>query len=127
MKRLVLLGTAPSVNHMYANTKFGKRVLKKGAKEWYNDVIWSARLWSRQNNWSTATEKVIVRLWFYFPDNRKRDTHNALKALLDALEDAQIYSNDRYALPQIVDWQVDRDNPRIEIEFEKVGMESETG
>lgn len=119
MNRLILPGTAPSVNHMYANTRYGKKVLKAGAKEWYNDVVWSTKLWRRQNNWITATEKVIVRLWFYFPDKRRRDTHNGLKGLLDALEDAGVYVDDKWALPRVMDWQVDRANPRIEIEFER--------
>jgi len=95
-------------------------VYRPKARKWYDDTVIQASVWRNKNKWSTATGKVIVRLWFYFPDRRKRDTHNALKALLDALEDACIYQNDQYALPQVMDWDVDRENPRIEIEFEKV-------
>lgn len=121
MTRLILPGTAPSVNHMYNNAYIkGRRmkVLKASAKEWFDDTTYRAIQWRLSNKWSTASHKVIVRLWFYFPDKRRRDTHNALKALLDALEDGGIYEDDKLALPQVIDYQVDRQNPRIEIEFE---------
>jgi crossover junction endodeoxyribonuclease RusA len=109
---------------MYKNARVGRRMMKvltPDARAWFDSTVMQANLWRNKNKWSTATGKVIVRRWFYFPDKRKRDTHNGLKALLDALEDAQIYENDQYALPWIMDFEVDRVNPRIEIEFEKVG------
>lgn len=121
--RLILPGLTPSVNHMYRNARFGPRsikVLSKDSKIWFESTVTQAVSWRKSNKWNTAEGKVIVRIWFYFPDRRKRDTHNGLKILLDALEDAKIYENDRYALPRIMDFEVDRENPRIEIEFEKV-------
>lgn len=123
MTRLILQGTAPSVNHMYKNAVQGKRrmrVMTDVAQAWYDETFLRANHWRLRNKWSTASDKVIVRLWFFFPDKRRRDTHNALKALLDALEDAKIYEDDKNALPRIMDWEIDRENPRIEIEFERV-------
>lgn len=123
MTRLTLPGTVPSVNHMYINANVkGRRmkILKPQAKAWVEDAIYRARHWQQDNAWSTAKGKVIVRLWFHFPDKRRRDTHNGLKLLLDALEDAGIYEDDKLALPQIMDFQYDKQNPRIEIEFEEM-------
>lgn len=97
------------------------KILKADAKAWFEDTTYRAIQWRLSNGWSTESGKVVVRLWFFFPDKRRRDTHNALKALLDALEDGGIYADDKTALPQIMDYQVDRQNPRIEIEFERVG------
>lgn len=119
--KLILQGIPPSVNHMYRNARVkGRtiRVLSPAAKAWYEETMWVAKQWRNKNKWQTADGKTIVRLWFYFPDKRKRDTHNGLKLLLDALEDAGIYTNDRYALPRIMDFDIDRANPRVEIEFE---------
>jgi crossover junction endodeoxyribonuclease RusA len=48
-----------------------------------------------------------------------RDTHNGLKLLLDALEKA-VYDNDRYALPRIQDWDIDKTDPRVEVEIWRV-------
>lgn len=128
MNRLILPGTVPSVNHMYVNAYIkGRRmkILKTQAKAWVEDTTFRANQWMKDNQWSTTTEKTIVRLWFYFPDKRRRDTHNGLKVLLDALEDAGIYEDDKFALPQIMDFEYDKNNPRIEIEFEKIKTKSE--
>jgi crossover junction endodeoxyribonuclease RusA len=122
MDRLVLNDVPPSVNHMYRNvTVNGRRmkVLTPLAQRWFDNTVITANLWRSKNKWPTAKGKVIVRLWYFFPDLRKRDTHNGLKALLDALEDARIYENDKYALPWVMDFQVDRDYPRVEIELSK--------
>ncbi|OMF17203.1 endodeoxyribonuclease RusA [Paenibacillus amylolyticus] len=123
MERLILPGKAPSVNHMYKNAMVrGRRMKVKTpiAEAWFEETILHATVWRNKNRWSTATGKVIVRLWYFFPDKRRRDTHNTLKPLMDALEDAGIYEDDQTALPQIMDYEVDRKNPRIEIEFEKI-------
>ncbi|MCM3131858.1 RusA family crossover junction endodeoxyribonuclease [Paenibacillus polysaccharolyticus] len=123
MERLILNGTAPSVNHMYNHRMVKKKLIKTmkpEARAWFDEASLRARLWRNKNKWSTASEKVVVRLWYYFPDERRRDTHNTLKALLDALESGGIYADDKTALPRIMDYEVDKKNPRIEIEFEKV-------
>lgn len=60
--------------------------------------------------------KIVLDAWFYFPDNRRRDTHNSLKILLDGLEGV-IYADDRYVLPRIQDWTIDRQNPRVELKI----------
>ncbi|MCY9508509.1 RusA family crossover junction endodeoxyribonuclease, partial [Paenibacillus larvae] len=86
MNRLVLEGLVPSVNHMYRNAYKGKRairVLSREAQEWYEETVILASDWRKKNGWNTVAGKVIVRLWFYFPDRRRRDTHNGLKILLD--------------------------------------------
>ena len=97
------------------------KILTPEAKAWVGETVLRANQWRQVNKWSMANGKVIVRLWFFFPNKQRRDTHNALKVLLDALEDACIFEDDKYALPQIMDYEVDRKNPRIEIEFEMVG------
>ena len=45
-----------------------------------------------------------------------RKKSNGLKLLLDALEKA-IYDNDRWALPRIQDWSIDKEQPRVEMEI----------
>lgn len=122
MERLILPGVVPSVNHQYRNhmTREGRRMrfLTPKAAYWKQGCIALAQAWRRSQKWRTAREKVVVRLWYYWPDARKRDTHNTLKLLLDALESAGIYENDSQALPQIMDYQIDRANPRVENESE---------
>lgn len=116
----LILRLPPSVNHMYVNGRMGHRltrVLSGSAKSWVKDAVEKTKIWIEENKWELANGKTIVYLWYYFPDFRRRDTHNTLKILLDALEEGGIYQDDRYALPRIMDYEVDKDNARIEIEF----------
>lgn len=111
-------GLFPSANHIYTHTPKGKRltaIAEKKLNEWKEQ----AEVWSLNNNvpYYVSGEKVILRLWFFLNDNRRKDTHNTLKLLLDALEGV-IYEDDRYCLPQVIDFEIDRTNPRIEIEVE---------
>lgn len=119
----LILRLPPSVNHMYINGRIGHRltrILSKSAKSWFEDAIITTRVWKQKNDWQTCQYKTVVKLWYYFPDHRRRDTHNTLKILMDALEDAGIYVDDRWALPRIMDFEVDKANPRVEMEFEIV-------
>lgn len=132
MERLIIPETPPSVNHMYVNhshqyrDKSGKlrsrrmRVLTPEAQKWMDNAVILTNIWRNKNKWATQKGKVIVRLWFYFSSNQHIDTHNGLKITLDAFEDALIYKNDKTALPWIMDYQIDKDNPRLEVQFEKV-------
>ena len=123
MNRLIIPGTLPSVNHQYKNARTGRRtrrVLTPEAKQWETDIQTLATIWRASTRWKTANRKVVVRLWYFWPDARKRDTHNTLKLLLDAFEKAGIYTNDQLALPRIMDYEIDRKNPRVEVEFEEM-------
>lgn len=116
----LILRIPPSINHMYVNARFKKRiakVLSHAAKIWFEEAVIITNNWRQFSNWQTQDGKTVVNIWFYLPDNRRRDTHNSLKILMDALEDGRIYEDDRYAMPRIMDYEIDKDNPRIEIEF----------
>lgn len=119
----LILTLPPSVNHMYINGRIGhrlSRILSQSAKMWLEESTLRANVWRNQEGWQTSHYKTIVRLWYYFPDHRRRDTHNTLKILLDCLQAAQIYTDDKYAMPHIMDYQIDKERPRVEIEFERV-------
>jgi len=115
----------PSVNHMYVNARMGRRlskVLSNSAKVWFQDAVILTTKWRIENRWETSQYKTIVKLWYYFPDHRRRDTHNTLKILMDALEHGGIYIDDKWALPQIINFEIDKMNPRVEIEFTKIEL-----
>lgn len=122
-RKSLILDLPPSVNHMYANVKVSNRsikVLTKGAKKWYEDSLKLIQIWKRVNQWDMIDNKLIVRIWFYYPDYRRRDSHNYLKILMDVLETGKIYSDDRYALVRIMDYETDKKDPRVQITFEVI-------
>lgn len=122
MQRLIIPGTIPSVNHQYRNVTTAKgrrmRLLTTKAAKWEREVTLLIKNWIQRTAWQQANTKVIVRLWYFYPDKRRRDAHNTLKLLLDVCEGAGVFTDDKLALPQIMDFEVDRENPRTEIEFE---------
>jgi len=59
--------------------------------------------------------KVDLRYWVFWPDRRRRDAGNLLKVLLDSLEGI-LYVDDSAVLPRAMDYSVDREHPRVEVE-----------
>ena len=114
------LDIPPSVNHCYApNYRYNQRdrVLTPQARSWKEYARFSALAEARRQGWQTpeAGVKVVVELVAYWPNRRTRDMHNAHKLLMDALEDAGIYKNDKFALARDMDFSVDRNQPRLEV------------
>lgn len=67
-------------------------------------------------------KKAVVKLAYYFPDKRRRDSDNyAGKLILDGLVRAGIIEDDSFDNVQLVlRGGYDKENPRTEIEVEEV-------
>lgn len=108
----------PSVNHMYMNTYGGGKRLTPKAEAW---VKFARRLTNeavQKSKWNMERKGywLVCEMVFWFPDKRKRDSHNSFKCMFDALEGI-VYENDQYVLPRVMHCGLDRDNPRIELRF----------
>ncbi|WP_062309294.1 RusA family crossover junction endodeoxyribonuclease [Alicyclobacillus sendaiensis] len=121
MKRLIL-PLPPSVNHAYrtyVHPQTGRRmrVLNSQAQKFRRDAAYLAFRWRQETGWAMPQPgvKVVLRLWYFWPSNRRMDTHNREKVLLDALEGV-LYPEDRWVLVQEMDFAVDAKHPRLEIE-----------
>lgn len=79
-------------------------------------------IWRSQNRWVIPPKetKIIVRIWVYWKSKQRRDTDNVFKLTLDALTGV-LYEDDSMCLPRVMNFDVDRGNPRIEIELEEFG------
>lgn len=65
---------------------------------------------------------INLKCKFYVPDARKRDIANYLEAIQDVLVKYKILEDDNYNIVASIDgcsMQIDRENPRIEIEITK--------
>ncbi|WP_304459571.1 RusA family crossover junction endodeoxyribonuclease [Alicyclobacillus sendaiensis] len=118
----LVLPLPPSVNHAYRSfvhpqTGQRMRVLNANAQKFRRDAAYLALCWRQATGWQMPQlgTKVVLRLWYFWPSNRRMDTHNREKVLLDALEGV-LYPEDRWVLIQEMDFAVDRRNPRLEIE-----------
>ena len=119
----VRVSLPPSVNHCYRRVymrgKSGARYLgdklTPEAEAWLQECQLRAQVAARRAGWRVEPErKVVVWVRVYWPDRRRRDTHNLHKLVADGLE-GPLYADDRYALLRDVDWTVDRDDPRLEL------------
>lgn len=108
------LSLPPSVNHYLRHTRNGT-YKTQDAKSWQASSGYLARRWWGQRE--PLAQKLVLRCWVYWPDNRRRDCDNLTKCLADALTGI-VWADDCYVLPQYMDYQVDKKNPRIEVEVE---------
>lgn len=128
MTRLILpLPPSKNASHCQTNEDGVLRRRKTAdTKQFMHDAGWLCKAWMRESGWQQPPpgEKVVLRYWCYWGDSRPRDTGNLVDALLDALNGIA-YVDDRYVLPQAINYEVDRKNPRVEIEFEVREAESD--
>jgi crossover junction endodeoxyribonuclease RusA len=103
-----------SVNAMYLMNR--KRGLTKKAKQWFLTAQYIARCECEKQGWEMDKGSVWYNadINFYFGDKVKKDSHNYLKLMLDALEGI-IYNNDYFIKPKINIVELDRKRPRVEI------------
>lgn len=107
----IILPLPPSVNHCYIRTPNGMALTQK-ARDWKLRAAWEAKTTLR--GWRVADQKVVLEIWVFWADRRKRDLDNLGKLLCDSLQGI-VYTNDRWALPRFMDWDIDNKNPRIEV------------
>ena len=66
-------------------------------------------------------KKVMVKLSFYFKDNRRHDADNYQKFIMDGLVTARVIQDDDFAhCTTFCEGFVDKNNPRTEIEITEV-------
>ena len=117
----------PSSNHMYvrrykAYYKNGKRrkrlmnVLSDRAQDWMSKAGDEALDAMKACGWESRPKgtKVIVELWVWWPDKRKRDVHNLHKLLADMLE-GKVCDDDQWMLLRDMDFDYDKGHPRVEV------------
>lgn len=89
--------------------------MSRDAEDFMREAALKAKIAAKGVNWRIENgRKVVILLYFYFPNKRKKDTHNTLKVLMDAFQGI-LYEDDYWALPRIMDFEIDRDNPRLDL------------
>jgi Holliday junction resolvase RusA-like endonuclease len=84
---------------------------------WRTTVFHAARRAIMTAHWRPIAEgKVLVELTYFWPDRRRRDTHNRIKELMDVPQTAGAFANDCQALAREQDFHVGGERPRVEIE-----------
>jgi crossover junction endodeoxyribonuclease RusA len=115
----------PSVNHSHKNALrrnartgrlYTAQVPTGHTLAWRAAAYHAARRAIATARWRPIAEgKVVVELSYFWPDRRRRDTHNRIKELMDVLQAAGAFANDCQALARERDFQIDRRRPRVEV------------
>lgn len=112
----ITLPWPPSVNRYWRSVN-GRVLIAAAGRQYRLDVELVAALLQFKRH---GDAKVVVRIEAWFPDLRRRDIDNVLKAPLDALTSARVWQDDS----QIVELSIrragiDRKRPRLEIDIEE--------
>lgn len=107
-KKLITIYTIPvSTNALYR----GRRFLTQRGKENKETIALEAMTQWRQK---PLDGRIRLKVSLFFPDARKRDIDN-IKGLLDSFSGV-LYTDDNQIDKLTITKEVDRDNPRVEIE-----------
>lgn len=115
----ITLPLPPSINHAYGRCRNGRNFIKPEGRGWilHAQLVTGGACFD--NKWKySEKEKIVIEIFVFWPDNRKRDCSNLEKILIDSLQDI-VFEDDRYALVRFMDFEVDRENPRVELTIYK--------
>ncbi|MCL6445785.1 MAG: RusA family crossover junction endodeoxyribonuclease [Alicyclobacillus sp.] len=118
----LVLPLPPSKNASHKQFVRGKRiqrVLSDQARDFIEQARWTSIEWMNKTGWTMPEPgtKVIMRYWTFWPDRRKRDPANMIDMLADSLKGV-LFPDDDILLPRAMDYAIDRENPRLEVELE---------
>jgi len=111
-----------SCNHMYGQTKGGRRFLSKDGKDFKSKLSTVAQGIMGTN--PPFEGLFIVNIHYYFQDKRRRDVTNYDKPILDSLSKI-VYKDDTYIKKIIMEKDLDKEDPRIIITIEEYGNAKE--
>lgn len=103
----------PSKNHAFFYRRNAK-VAKADTRRYQEAVDKLLKEEMKKQGWKKEDEHVwyYMDMFFYFPDKRRRDSHNSLEVLMDSIQES-IVADDYYVLPRIQSVKLDRINPRL--------------
>jgi Holliday junction resolvase RusA-like endonuclease len=112
----------PSTNNLYTRGRgHGRRVLTDVARAYKEEVALLAIVTSRAIQWRYSKgERLAFSLVLHFPNRRRHDLDNALKAPLDALAAALGFDDSCIDRITVERGEVDKANPRGELTLEKL-------
>lgn len=102
------------------NRKTGHRMVIQNKK--YTEFEKECKKYIPILNEQPINYPINLKCEFYVPDARKRDIANYLEAIQDVLVKYKLLEDDNYNIVASIDgcsMQIDRENPRIEIEITK--------
>lgn len=107
----------PPTNNKYIGNSRNYNEYRKTKEKWHRLVL--AAILESEAKPKNPLEKAIVKITYFFPDNRRRDLDNySGKMLLDPLVKEGVIVDDSFQhIKLLLEAYVDKGNPRTEIEI----------
>lgn len=111
----IVLPLGVSVNKLYTMFRGRKQISNEG-KKYIRTVVPVIMQNIKNQGWEKDVKGVwhVVEITYYFPDRKKRDSHNYIKLLMDVLE-GLVFENDQFCIVREQYVYLDRKNPRLEV------------
>ncbi len=119
MHKITIFEIPPSNNKFIGRgSNYTQRIEYQEQKRHWEWLINAAA----RNYTGESLKKAVVKITYYFKDNRRRDPDNySGKFILDGLVKAGIIEDDSFKhIKLVLDGKCDKDNPRTEIEITKL-------
>jgi crossover junction endodeoxyribonuclease RusA len=118
---IISLPYPPSINHYYR--QYAGRTLISRAGRAYRKTVVDLVCW--ENRQKTMSGRLQANITLYPPDARRRDIDNVLKALLDALQHAEVYADDSQLYKLNITKQEPRKGGSVSVEIKQLERSSE--
>ena len=111
----IVLPLGVSVNKLYTMFRGRKQISNEG-KKYIRTVVPVIMQNIKNQGWEKDAKGVwhVAEITYYFPDRKKRDSHNYIKLLMDVLE-GLVFENDQFCIVREQYVYLDRKNPRLEV------------
>jgi len=103
-----------SINHLYYVGKHGRIYKSHEAKKWHREAVRIIREAMREWDKTEWEGWIGVRIHLHTPDRRKRDVHNYIKIIADAVSEA-IGVDDMYIMIKTYPPRINREDPHVEL------------
>lgn len=103
----------PSTNARLGVSRGGFKYTTTKTKRWLSETERGLRQWFLLSKHpGPIDEYTFVDLWFVLPRSNA-DNHNYMKVLFDAVQNSEVFADDRYIIPRV--WGVGHDtkNPSV--------------
>lgn len=118
MRVKLILPLPPSMNTVYVFNKYIKqKVYKKSGTSYLLINTETVTKFVKKNKLQPKDDYFFLDMKFWMP-RRNADSHNYKKLLLDVLEHGGLVVNDKWIMDRTQFIDVDKMNPRCEMEFD---------
>ena len=117
-KLSLTLPLPPSINTVYVFNKYiHQKVYKRSATSYITINTLLVQQFVKKNKIKAFDDYFYLAMFFWVP-RQNADSHNYKKIVLDVLEHGGLVVNDKWIMDRTQEIKVDKENPRVRIEFE---------